>query len=468
MSKFLEELNTTITRKKISKNKLALKADVDPSSFYQMLAGKRYLNERLFNRLIHILNLSPDEERHLCELYRIMQVGEENYYKVKTVIKFIENLNVDQEEHPISSFKMQRENISEIIHGRENLNRVIFQILLNAYEKNESLRILCQPECEVLYFLLNILRDNPKLSIEQIICLESERSDSGVKNISALEKLIPALMGKFSYSIYYFYDSVLIRYGSTSLMPYLIVSDSMGVIFSTDFEDGIFFEDKEKVELFQKRYNKIKNYTSIFTTNDAKLGDFKRVMQGYDFYKNKEVYRLCPMIPFPTYSSDFWISLIKPDDEKREELIPFLRQENQELSSEVESLKVYNFFTRKGVMDFYENGHVIDGLSEHFLPFPAEKRKEAIQKILEAILDNKENGYLLKDDAISLSRDFYMIISKENGINCTRKKRDNTCLMLTFFEESLCHVIYEFVRELKKSDLVESRETMIEFLESLL
>lgn len=119
-------------------------------------------------------------------------------------------------------------------------------------------------------------------------------------------------------------------------------------------------------------------------------------------------------------------------------------------------------------MDFYENGHVIDGLSEHFLPFPAEKRKEAIQKILEAILDNKENGYLLKDDAISLSRDFYMIISKENGINCTRKKRDNTCLMLTFFEESLCHVIYEFVRELKKSDLVESRETMIEFLESLL
>ena len=133
MSKFLEELNTTITRKKISKNKLALKADVDPSSFYQMLAGKRYLNERLFNRLIHILNLSPDEERHLCELYRIMQVGEENYYKVKTVIKFIENLNVDQEEHPISSFKMQRENISEIIHGRENLNRVIFQILLNAY-----------------------------------------------------------------------------------------------------------------------------------------------------------------------------------------------------------------------------------------------------------------------------------------------------------------------------------------------
>ena len=52
MSKFLEELNIIIKRKKISKNKLAVKIDVDPSSFYQMLAGKRYLNERLFDRLL--------------------------------------------------------------------------------------------------------------------------------------------------------------------------------------------------------------------------------------------------------------------------------------------------------------------------------------------------------------------------------------------------------------------------------
>ena len=93
-------------------------------------------------------------------------------------------------------------------------------------EKNGSLKILCQPECESLYFLLNILRDNPRLSVEQIICLESEHNDSGIKNVRALEKLIPGLVGEFSYSIYYFYDSVSIRYGSTSLMPYLILSES--------------------------------------------------------------------------------------------------------------------------------------------------------------------------------------------------------------------------------------------------
>ena len=83
MSKFLEELNIIIKRKKISKNKLAVKIDVDPSSFYQMLAGKRYLNERLFDRLLPILNISPDEETYLRELYQIMLVGEENYNKSK-------------------------------------------------------------------------------------------------------------------------------------------------------------------------------------------------------------------------------------------------------------------------------------------------------------------------------------------------------------------------------------------------
>ena len=173
MSKFLEELNIIIKRKKISKNKLAVKIDVDPSSFYQMLAGKRYLNERLFDRLLPALNISPDEEAHLRELYQIMMIGEENYYKSKTVIKFIENLNMDHDTHPIRSLKMQMDHMDEIVHGRENVNRVIFQIILNAYEKNESLKILCQPECEVLSFLLNILRDNPRMSVEQIICLDS-------------------------------------------------------------------------------------------------------------------------------------------------------------------------------------------------------------------------------------------------------------------------------------------------------
>lgn len=148
MSGFLKELNIIIKRKKISKNKLAAKIDVDPSSFYQMLAGKRYLNEKLFSRLISVLNLSPDEEKYLCELYQILLTGEENYYKSKAIIKFIEEFNIDEDIHPISPFKMQIGHIEEVVYGRENLKRVMFQILLNAYEKNESLKILCQPECE--------------------------------------------------------------------------------------------------------------------------------------------------------------------------------------------------------------------------------------------------------------------------------------------------------------------------------
>ena len=252
-------------------------------------------------------------------------------------------------------------------------------------------------------------------------------------------------------------------------MPYLIVSDSMGLIFSTDLEDGLFFEDKEKVELFRKRYSKIKNYTSIFTTNDARLRDIKQTLKKFDFQKNEEEtwYVLCPMIPLPSYSSDFWISLIKLDDEKREELIQFLQQDNKKAALEDEKRKKYAFFTKKGVLDFYENGHIIDALSEHFLPVPVKKRKEILREILEGISDNRVDAFLLKDDAMALSRDFYMIVSKE-GINCTRKKRDHTALMLTFFEDSICRTIYEFMENLKKSDLVESRETMIGFLEGLL
>ena len=43
----------------------------------------------------------------------------------------------------------------------------------------------------------------------------------------------------------------------------------------------------------------------------------------------------------------------------------------------LKKIKKVNFFTREGVLDFYETGHIIDGLSEHFLPVPhriAEKK----------------------------------------------------------------------------------------------
>lgn len=95
-------------------------------------------------------------------------------------------------------------------------------------------------------------------------------------------------------------------------------------------------------------------------------------------------------------------------------------------------------------------------------------RKKIIHEILEDILANRDEAFLLKDEAITLSRDFYMVASKKGGINCTRKKKDNTSLMLTFFEDSLCHAVCEFMSDLMKSNLVESRETMIEFLEGLM
>ena len=76
MSAFSEKLKNIIQEKQIVINDMAKKCQIEHSTFYKILNGKRLPSSKeLIVRMTEYLKLSPDEGGTLLELYDIMKTG---------------------------------------------------------------------------------------------------------------------------------------------------------------------------------------------------------------------------------------------------------------------------------------------------------------------------------------------------------------------------------------------------------
>ena len=75
----------------------------------------------------------------------------------------------------------------------------------------------------------------------------------------------------------------------------------------------------------------------------------------------------------------------------------------------VHHIKIYSFFTREGIRDFLENGHIVDPFSIYCDPLPMEDRLQCLRKVLKEIEEDRMEIYLLKEHKIKMDRDFYIV-----------------------------------------------------------
>ena len=79
MSAFSERLNKYVDESGFSKNALIAACQVNRSTFFQCLNGKRLPTDEFFETLLQALQLSPGEEGKLRKCYYIAQIGESVY-----------------------------------------------------------------------------------------------------------------------------------------------------------------------------------------------------------------------------------------------------------------------------------------------------------------------------------------------------------------------------------------------------
>lgn len=469
MSRLSEYLDYLLIQKDISKYALAKKMGVDNSSFYKMLSGQRNISSDVFLQILKYVPFTYEEKKELKSLYKMMAIGEEKYRRRQEILKFIQALN-EEEEELILCNKTDLQEISQgKIRGRRNLSRIISSLILSEAEKGGFLKIVCQTDFEFLYDTLKIVNSERTMEIEQIICLENQSQNQAIENIQALTVIAPLFRNSFSYKPYYFYGNAASYCGEITLLPFLILGRKSGVLFSADYENGLIFTESETLKYLSERFDCIKERAESLLLPWDRPEDTEKELKIQKIFQNSEIYVLCPNVFFSNKcDTEFWIKLMKEELPNRQGIINLMKKEGAKVKQETITNQVYSYFTKEGIMDFWNTGHIIDVMADYYKPVPKESRRMILQKVLEDIKSDRLSGRLFRKGVIQFSKDFYLIMQNENFINCIMKKKNGTFVRLNFQERMLCEGMEDFLLSLKEEEFLETKEETIQFLNELL
>ena len=92
MSEFSQLLSNHIHNKKVTIYALAQYCNVDRSSIYKIIRGKRLPSTiSTIEQISEFIHLTPLEHEELLETYQITLIGADNYYRRKDVMNFLTN-----------------------------------------------------------------------------------------------------------------------------------------------------------------------------------------------------------------------------------------------------------------------------------------------------------------------------------------------------------------------------------------
>lgn len=469
MSRLSEYLDYLLIQKNISKYVLAKKMGVDNSSFYKMVSGQRNISHNIFLQVLEYVPLTYEEKKELKNLYKMMAIGEEKYRRRQEILKFIQALN-EEDGEIILWHKTDLQDISQgSINGRRNLSRMVSSLILSEADQGGRLKIICQTDFSFLYDTLKLINSKKPLEIEQIICFENSSKNRSIENIQALKIIAPLFRNSFSYNPYYFYGNTSSYHGGMSFLPFLILGKNIGILFSSDYESGLVFTETSILKYLSERFDSIKCRADSLLLSFERMTDAEQGLKKQKLFSDREIYVLCPNVFFSNNcDTEFWIKLLKEELPNRQAIINFMRKEGDRVKKKSSTNHVYSYFTKEGIMDFWNTGHVIDVLADYYKPVPKESRRIILQSVLEDIKSDRLEGRLFRKDVIQFSKDFYLIMQNENFINCIMRKKDGSFARLNFQERMLCEGMEDFLFSLDEEELLETKEETIQFLSELL
>lgn len=269
MSVFSEHLSWLIESRKVKIAALCKFCDVDRSTMYQYISGKRKVpvSVDLINKIAEFLHLTPVEYEKLKETYLISKVGDEIYYRRQSVKKFIRNfpdllptLSQQKSADSLQMFpKLNHSGLSCMpLTSLIDLNHYIHRIFLEeSLKENGRISLFLQPDNHFLFELLSSLKPVHSLVIEQILCINSTQQMNDEKEMCSLEylkRLFPLYVADLDYHPYYFYDNIYSHFENMNGMCCLILT--------SEYQMGVLYGNPDVISMFWNLFESYKKKCS--------------------------------------------------------------------------------------------------------------------------------------------------------------------------------------------------------------
>lgn len=413
MSAYGECLKKYIKENGMSVRKLSIETGINRTLIQKYLSGDRLPKNAEEVRLISEgLMLSPEKQEDLMEQYNRSSYGAKRYASflmIRDILCGLTDYRMTPEpaasageDKKASAFGLFAEEGEPDLVGQGGSRACIgsmevenaLRFMLKRQRKTGkhwTLRIISQPDSEILLKTVLSVCTGQDVEIEQIVCLDEDSSE-GNNNIRTIYGLLPMLFGSVHYQSYYYYDKKDAHINTMSLLPVLVLAGDSAMVCSYRMDEGLVFFQKESVQFFHRQYDKIKSRTRFLTgylqDNVTEWMDFLR-----SFVTELSVTEICiGATPCITYCLDEKMlnRYLQVGGEERRYLMETFVSNRDKVMKRTGTKAILNIFSEAGLRHFMETGRSDEYPDACYTPVAFPDRV----LILERMIGMAEQGYI--------------------------------------------------------------------------
>lgn len=480
MDTFSDKLQAYIDNAGIKIQTLAKLTLIERTYLHKIISGDRTPDEEILEKIISALMMTPEQSSQLRQLYKIRKMGQSVYSRHMLVKNLIESMG----KLPVSNsaidfgFSHRIGDVQDpgMLYGTNEIQSMLKAVIeMEAARPSGKIRIIAQPEFSFLFDMLTILgRHQSDLRVEHIMCLQQSvgEKDDNSYNISCLSAVSPLLASMLNYNPVVYYDHVKSHINNTSILPYIIMTESCVLNISYDIKHALFFRSEPFMEFYSSLYENIYNISKPM---------FSRLGSAMDYlghYENTSAFS-CNVTLFPEPCIGFFITKNKemlnkyclPDFPNRQEIITIysgLMEKRYKKYSEYNNI-IESYFTVEGLDRFISTGRVSELPDDYYIPI---EKADRYKLLLEMYTLSKKGLFfasIIDDRNFAVPKNIVVasaMVPLSSSIVCIHPQAGPMAFDLK--EQSLVYSIASFLEYLKKSDRVLSTEKTMEIFEDRL
>lgn len=475
MSEFSQLLSDHIHSKKITIYALAQYCNIDRSSIYKIIRGKRLpSNISTIEQISQFIHLTPPEHQELLEAYQMALVGADNYYRRKDVMtfltKFAENTSSVPIHYSISGFAEQFSDVSTLTNSFE-INQCVFSLMLKeSILQNGHIDLLIQPDfTPAIDFLSHMKQTIGSFSVDHIICFNNTEQVTHSKkdyNLHCLQNILPLYNSNYQYESFYYYDNILTHSNAFQLFPYMILTSNHALLLSSDLQNGLVFKQSHILAFFQDIFAKYKASAKPLLKridNPFSLLEYTGpilAQTGHSDYSFQMVPCLTHLIPH-----EFLEKYLLGDSVNKSGFLAMFEEHQMHLKERYAKSKSVFFFSEDGIRTLLETGRFVEYPSTIYSPFDRQDCIFLIQQMLNA---KEQFQYkMLKQNIGSIPYGANIFVGQNSGYLMFVSSETEKQVLLTIEEPSLLFAFLDFFENMDE-DLFYSDEELVERLSNLI
>lgn len=259
MSVFSDLLQNYIHEKKVKVMALAKYCELERSTIYKFINGKREpMSAELVEQIAHFIKLTPQETYQFKEAWKMARIGENDYYIRKSIEHFLSDFpnrsssslhNITPHTHENLTISLSDTQNCLLLNSRQALDSAVHHILMDEASRHDGkIALFLQPDYPFLLHLLSTIHPSGTLQIDHIFSLNRTAQFTEAHELYELyylRNLFPVYMNKLDYQIHCFYTDEASHFKQLSALPYMILTSEYAITCSSDYQMGILYQDPD-------------------------------------------------------------------------------------------------------------------------------------------------------------------------------------------------------------------------------